>query len=909
MIKFLTLPDKEKDPQSYMVYVLTIIWAVVTGLIVSLGFFLLPEVWPRWLTFLGISAFIVVFNLTLNSLGYTRVATWSLTIMLWLYVTIPCYSAGGIMAPGILMQISVILTTGFLLGWRGGILIGLITICADFGFAYMELTDQLPNPSVTHNPITRWISAIIPFSTILALQYYATNHLRASLIAMQREIGKREEAEKTKNETLHSLSERVKELKTLYSVSQILQDENCTRQELISKIANILPLGWQYPTITAARVSIAETEYSTSNFKPSKFSQQAEMKTAKGTKVVIEIIYLQSMPEFDEGPFLKEERNLIIMLVEMLKIDTERREREAELKDYKYALDVASIVSISDVDGTFLFVNENFCEVSKYSSEELIGKHHSILWSGFHSPEYFDELKIAMQNGTSFRGEFCNKAKDGSFYWVDTSIVPFLDENGKVYQYLSINHDITQRKKAEHLIKEQAETFRAIVENINESIYLISPEFKLLLYNTTAEKRIQLARGIKLHIGSDFREYLFPDTAHIFYSMFNDSLKGIYRSEEIRSKGIAGNYFWHHSKTCPVYDLNGNLIGVRLLTEAIDDRKRAEAVLRESEEKFRSIVEQSLVGIYIIQNGKLIYVNPGFEKIFGYPKSKLINKMAFEDLVHEDDLEMVKKLYTNRINKQRGKQQYTFKAIRNDGATLHIEVIASLITYNNEPAIIGTIIDITDRIEEERKINQAVLDAQEKERLQIGMELHDNVQQILAGSSMFLNFAKQKLDDKEAINKILDDLKKFNIEAITELRRLSHLLAPSIDKNTVLSEKIEWLIRSLKLNENLSISIHIDEFEIPLENKIQLTLYRILQEQLNNIMKYAKASVVEIKIWSINNIIHLQVKDNGIGFDVDMKKEGIGLDNLRRRVCLLNGKVEIISSPNKGCEINVQIPS
>lgn len=908
MTNFYSVPDKEKNYQGYMVYVLAIIWSVVTSVIVSAGFYFFPQIWLRWLVFLAVSLFIAVFNLSLNHFGYTRLASWSLTIMLWLYLTIPCYSAGGIMAPGILMQISLILTAGFLLGWKGGMAIGLLTIFADFGLVYLELTGQLPAPAVVHNPLTRWIASIIPFGTILALQYYATNHLRTGLLAMQREILKREESEKIKDQTLYYLGERLKELKTLYSVSHILQDEDATHQKLFSKIAEVLPPGWQYPGITAARICIAETEYATHNYKPSEYSQQVELKTANGTKVLIEVVYLQPMPASDEGPFLNEERNLINMLAEMLKIDLERRERKVELKDYKYALDVASIVSISGANASLSFVNENFCKASKYSPEELLGKQHSIIWSGVHSPEYFEELKIAMQNGIPFRGEFCNKAKDGTLYWVDTSIVPFLDENGKVYQYLSINHDITKRKEAEDLLKEQTETFRAIIENTKESIYLISPEYKLLQFNTTAKEKILLTRGMELQIGADFREYLFPDNTDIFYSMFNDSLKGIYRSEEIKVKGVTENYFWIESKTSPVYNLKGELIGIRLLSESIDDRKQAEAVLLESEEKFRSIVEQSLVGIYIIQNGKLVYVNPGFEKIFGYSKNMLLNKMSFESLVHEDDIDLVQNIYNKRINKHGAKPQYIFRAIRNDGAILHIEVIASLINYNNETAVIGTLVDITDRIEEERRINQAVLDAQEKERLQIGMELHDNVKQILAGSGLFLQIAQKKLDDKETVNRILDDLKKYNTEAITELRRLSHQLAPSVEEDTGLGDKIEWLTRSLKMDENLSISVHIDEFKKPLDNNTQLTFYRILQEQLSNILKYAEASAVEINIRSMNHMIHLQVKDNGKGFDINSKKEGIGLENIRRRAQMLEGKVEIISFPGKGCEVNVQVP-
>jgi len=193
----------------------------------------------------------------------------------------------------------------------------------------------------------------------------------------------------------------------------------------------MLPSGWQYPEITASRIRIADNEYLTDNYKPSPIFQCAERKTSTGTAVTVEVVYLTQMPDLDEGPFLKEERELIDTLADIIKVDLERRERKAELKDYKYALDISSIVSISKTDGTFSFVNENFCKISQYTFGELIGQSHRMLWSGLHTEAYFDHLSVKLKSGLPFRGEFCNKAKDGSLYWVESVITPFLDENKK----------------------------------------------------------------------------------------------------------------------------------------------------------------------------------------------------------------------------------------------------------------------------------------------------------------------------------------------------------------------------------------------------------------------------------------------------------------------------------------------
>jgi len=299
--------------------------------------------------------------------------------------------------------------------------------------------------------------------------------------------------------------------------------------------------------------------------------------------------------------------------------------------------------------------------------------------------------------------------------------------------------------------------------------------------------------------------------------------------------------------------------------------------------------------------------------MLGFEPEETIEKNAFA-FVHPDDITALKD-YLGQMKSSGLKKipLLRFKNINDDWKWIESKVTV----MSDNPEVSGYVFncrDVTESVhlakelEEERllkhqEITKAVISAQERERQELGGELHDNVNQILAGSLLYLGLAKKELNIDHPYLKETDSLINTAIE---EIRSLSHsLIPPSLHESEFL-DAMKNIIENTQKTSGINISLQacgFDESSIP--DRLKLTIYRIVQEQLNNILKHAAAQNVIVHLVKDNEKTLLNIKDDGRGFDTSQKADGVGLMNIRTRASLFNGDISIISSPGRGCELRV----
>ncbi len=395
---------------------------------------------------------------------------------------------------------------------------------------------------------------------------------------------------------------------------------------------------------------------------------------------------------------------------------------------------------------------------------------------------------------------------------------------------------------------------------------------------------------------------------------------------EVKAIRRDGSSFPAYLTCSPIWRAEGSVAGFVYTFIDITDRKSAEAAIRDSEEKYSTVVENSPTGIFIYLHGRLVFGNQRFFQMVGRSDTDLA-RMDVADLIHADDWPMVREMWRRRLAGTGASQDYECRILHASGDIRWISGRTALIRYGGGPALLGNIQDITERHKAEQalrdsrealhRLSARLMSAQESERQRVARELHDSIGQSLSAVKFMVERA---LDEQHGSDPGLPQGKTLQAvvpviqAAVEEVRRISMALRPTTLDDLGLLATIAWFTREFQAtypHMQVERLIEVEEFEVP--EALRTNTFRILQEAMNNAAKYSQASKITVALRQVLGDLQLLVGDNGVGFNPTEARRnttagGFGLASMRERAELFGGSLILTSSPGEGTMIIARWP-
>jgi PAS domain S-box-containing protein len=567
-----------------------------------------------------------------------------------------------------------------------------------------------------------------------------------------------------------------------------------------------------------------------------------------------------------------------------------------------------------------------------------------------------EALKNPRQNFLSSEYRFMRA--DGSIAHVMDRSIIIRDEGGKAVRMVGAMRDVTEQKyqqdiqslelKIFEISADQDVPFKEVIKSLLEGVEAIHPDMYSSVVLLMADKTMRHLAGPRLpltflqtvdgiaigpNVGSCgtamYRKeaVIVSDIDHdplwapYLPTVQNFGLKACWSVPVIHNNGeVMGSFaiYYHHPKSPTEKEWNA-ILRVRNFIRLLLENNNSIEEIKRSKERYDIVTKAThdLVWDWNLETNELYRDPKGLQSVYGYSSNEPIKETKdWLAQVHPEDLQKVRDAVLNVVNTKDAKKfevEYRFK--REDGKWAHIYDRGYILRNEEGKAyrMIGAAQDITERkklehelLNQQKAINQATISIQEKERAEISKELHDNVNQVLTTTKLYLDLA---LANPELKDELIAKSSVNVINAIAEIRQLSQsLMIPSLG-DLGLIDSIEDLIENINATKKITAVFVRDEVdENTLNENQKLTLFRIVQEALNNVIRHAEATKTTIELSLTRNQIKLIIKDDGKGFDPAATKKGAGLNNIRNRVYLLNGSLTVKTEPGKGCTLLVKLP-